>query len=350
MGKALWDTMPAIRQDDFRAILDFVREAESFPDVDSFRHGVLPGLRRLVPCDAVGYNEVDAERGRSVVIGEPQEAFFDEAEGLLTRLAHEHPVVIRAQAGDLRTYTISDFLTTRQFHGLALYNDIYRRMGAEDQIAFGLPGQIVVGIAMNRDRRSFSRRDREVLEILRPHLAQAWRHVLARGRAQELVRALEEGLEVAGGAVLVLDGRRGFAQSAGPAGDLLEAYFGVRATLPGLLAEWVGSTPGSSPLAVDGPRGRLLVRVLSPTLADRQPVLLLEEVRRVAPEPKALEALGLTRREAQVLRLVAIGKPNAEIGDELGISPATVRKHLERIYPKLGVSTRAAAAARAMGV
>src|SRR4051794_3382772 len=49
------------------------------------------------------------------------------------------------------------------------------------------------------------------------------------------------------------------------------------------------------------------------------------------------------------LSLVAMGKENREIADELGVTVGTVRKHLERIYPKLGVHSRAATAARALG-
>ena len=109
------------------------------------------------------------------------------------------------------------------------------------------------------------------------------------------------------------------------------------------------SDPGTRPLVVDGPRGRLVVRLLEAVLVDRQPVLMLEESRRLVPSPEALRSLGLTRREAEVLQLVAMGKENAAIGPELGIAEGTVRKHLERIYPKLGVSSRAAAAARALG-
>jgi DNA-binding NarL/FixJ family response regulator len=78
-------------------------------------------------------------------------------------------------------------------------------------------------------------------------------------------------------------------------------------------------------------------------------VLLLEESRRLVPSPEALRGMGLSRREAEVLQLVAMGKKNAEIAAELGLAVATVRKHLERIYPKLGVNNRAAAAARALG-
>jgi DNA-binding CsgD family transcriptional regulator len=52
----------------------------------------------------------------------------------------------------------------------------------------------------------------------------------------------------------------------------------------------------------------------------------------------------LTPREREVLDWVAYGKSNAEIAAILRISAATVGKHLEHIYPKLGVENRTAAA------
>ena len=58
------------------------------------------------------------------------------------------------------------------------------------------------------------------------------------------------------------------------------------------------------------------------------------------PEPS-----GLTARELEVLRLVAKGRTNQEIADELCLSVKTVARHLENIYCKLGVSSRTAAAA-----
>lgn len=57
---------------------------------------------------------------------------------------------------------------------------------------------------------------------------------------------------------------------------------------------------------------------------------------------------GLTAREADVLGLLARGEPNKGIGRQLGISPKTVGNHVERIYAKLGVGNRAAAAMKAM--
>jgi DNA-binding CsgD family transcriptional regulator len=54
----------------------------------------------------------------------------------------------------------------------------------------------------------------------------------------------------------------------------------------------------------------------------------------------------LTDREIQILRLVADGRTNASIAHALEVSPRTVAKHLEHIYRKLGVSSRAAAVSR----
>jgi DNA-binding CsgD family transcriptional regulator len=55
----------------------------------------------------------------------------------------------------------------------------------------------------------------------------------------------------------------------------------------------------------------------------------------------------LTAREVQVLRLVAQGATNRSIGTALGLSPRTVDRHVSNIFAKLGVSSRAAATARA---
>jgi len=54
----------------------------------------------------------------------------------------------------------------------------------------------------------------------------------------------------------------------------------------------------------------------------------------------------LTEREIQILRLVADGHTNASIARALDVSPRTIAKHLEHLYRKLGVSSRAAAVSR----
>jgi DNA-binding CsgD family transcriptional regulator len=67
-----------------------------------------------------------------------------------------------------------------------------------------------------------------------------------------------------------------------------------------------------------------------------------------APRPPASRRSshpgGLSRREVEVLQLAARGLTTREIGDRLYISPKTADHHIQHVYSKIGVSTRAAAA------
>ncbi len=52
---------------------------------------------------------------------------------------------------------------------------------------------------------------------------------------------------------------------------------------------------------------------------------------------------GLTARECEVLRLLAMGLSNKQIAEQLVLSPFTVNRHTQSIYDKLGISSRSAA-------
>jgi DNA-binding NarL/FixJ family response regulator len=63
-------------------------------------------------------------------------------------------------------------------------------------------------------------------------------------------------------------------------------------------------------------------------------------------EGRAARRFGLTRRENEALSLIVQGRSNAQIARELGITEQTVKGHLWRLYRKLGVTNRSAAARR----
>lgn len=68
-------------------------------------------------------------------------------------------------------------------------------------------------------------------------------------------------------------------------------------------------------------------------------------------DPTILEEnLAITYREAEVLLWLAHGKTNREIADILDMSPRTVNKHLEQMYPKIGADNRTAAASVAIQI
>jgi DNA-binding NarL/FixJ family response regulator len=81
-------------------------------------------------------------------------------------------------------------------------------------------------------------------------------------------------------------------------------------------------------------------------LSPRAATALLDRMRRDHVEPSSEPSLttNLSRRELEVLRLVARGLGNAEIAAELHISPRTAKNHLSSVLSKLGVSNRVQAA------
>lgn len=95
-----------------------------------------------------------------------------------------------------------------------------------------------------------------------------------------------------------------------------------------------------------GPR-RLTFR-LHQQVDEGEWLIVMQETSDTSVIEALAQAFGLTAREAEVLYWVVKGKINRDIGDILGASPATVKKHLERVYAKLGVETRTAAAAMAI--
>ncbi|MEW5990515.1 MAG: LuxR C-terminal-related transcriptional regulator [Chloroflexota bacterium] len=101
-------------------------------------------------------------------------------------------------------------------------------------------------------------------------------------------------------------------------------------------------------------RDRAVLELLRPHLRAREARAELQ--RRVVDTSWAAEGdtdgadAALTAREREILRLVREGKTNTEIAGELWVSPGTVKKHLEHVYEKLGVASRAAAATAAQAV
>jgi DNA-binding NarL/FixJ family response regulator len=91
-------------------------------------------------------------------------------------------------------------------------------------------------------------------------------------------------------------------------------------------------------------RGMFLVRDVTET-GDLL-TIVLERLRR--PDASApLVAATLTRREIEVLRLIATGLRTGAIADRLHVSPATVRNHVQHIFDKLGAHNRLEAVAQA---
>lgn len=345
--------MATLQERDVRALLGYVGECYSLRDLDELRAGMLPGLRRLVPCELVSYNEADFRAQQMIAFDDPVGAMTDDAPEQFLRYGHQNPLVeyFQTAGSDGRPRKWSDFFSRRELHATDIYRVAYAPMGVEYQIAFTLPSapELLIGLALNRGKRDFSERDRTVLNLVRPHLVQAYDAAREYAALSRRLAALERGMDDGGrGLVILADGRIEFLS------DTARRALGGD-TLPPPLLEWLleprAGGPAldgtaAQPFFLDGPSGRVVIRLLPGRERGEPDSLLVESGSEQLPVD-ALRGLGLSERQAEVLRLVALGEPNASVAAALGISPRTVEKHLQGIFERLGVTNRSAAAATA---
>jgi DNA-binding NarL/FixJ family response regulator len=133
---------------------------------------------------------------------------------------------------------------------------------------------------------------------------------------------------------------------------LLQAFFPgtSMARLPASVVHWLESGERHKPLVVvSDAKGDLQIEHLAAS-DPRHLALLRLEQRNSCWGPKALQTLGLTPREAEVLYWITEGKTNPEISTILDTTLHTVKKHNNKLFAKLGVETRMAAARLALSV
>jgi len=147
-------------------------------------------------------------------------------------------------------------------------------------------------------------------------------------RNARAVRLAREALDVGGHGVLVVDARDRIAWHSPQARRWLGEFFlGTSVACADICVRWLAAT--------DEDAGMGEVMWLPSVLPAG------------AAPPSRLASASLTPRETEVLSWSAKGKTNRDVSDILGMIPRTANKHLEHVFEKLGVETRAAAAALA---
>ena len=159
-------------------------------------------------------------------------------------------------------------------------------------------------------------------------------------RNARAVRLAREAVDVGGHGVLVLDAQGRVAWRSPQAAAWLREFHPQ-----GLPAAWASDGPVEHRSA--GADGRVLTVRHAGAVGLGERMLLLRLQAASDVPPTRLSTASLTPRETEVLSWVAKGKTNRDVGEILGMSPRTVNKHLEHVFEKLGVETRAAAAALA---
>jgi DNA-binding CsgD family transcriptional regulator len=295
-----------------------------------------------------------------------------EMEAVILEHFGEHPIVQNMPITLSGAHKISDFINPGELHRLeGLYQQYLRLLGMEEQMTFFLPDTgssrlsddqknqtALLGFSLPRSRCNFTERDRLMLNLLRPHLAQAYANTQHCQKIEQNLNQLQQSLNCLG--LIILDADFQVQSIASQSSIWLATYFTPSTSprqLPDHLRAWIThqianlTTPFEQPKATPALRiqlagQELVIRLTIEQMGSRY-LLLLEE--QSFASSHALAALGLSQRETELLDWVIQGKDTAAIADAMSIAKGTVRKHLENLYRKLGVTSRTAAIAQALG-
>ena len=353
---------------DYRRLLECIGDLFEEDDLHCLKQHLPAIVAKLVPGDMTILDEFNLRRPGTVVVHAtyPEKADFHFDPELAKLISEEHPCIQHiAKTKSAEPLKITDFMSQRQYRQTRLYREGMRQTGAEYNIGFQvlepcLPE--VTNISMVRDKSDFSETDRLKLNLLRTHIGRAYIHAgkMAAWRAQ--AAAISGALAATHQAVIAVDAHDAMMVCTDAARDYLDYYFKNELrndnASPLKLQRWMREQelPGSRSGRVPRPRqpfiaerdGTRLTIHFHSGASTGERLLLLEEHRlTLSPEPLQ-KHLGLTARRAEVLLWMAQGKTSEEIAIILGLSVSTVHKHTERIFEKLGVETRTAAALQAM--
>jgi len=339
---------------DERGLIDLMEALGSSLDLRSVLDQAYPALLRLVPAEygALGVSATGRPEDYTWLVAELPNAYFAAYPAMA---AHDfvREAVVRRPNVVLRD---TEMVPRARLEGSMLYHRA-RELGMPIEqvmaVMLHVDERWQSGIALYRERRRpFTEQERALLQRLVPALANTVRNCHLFERAVGRGDLLEQVLAAEGAAVLIVAPPAEVARTA-PATALLDRWFAPverrAGGLPDPLLALLGRTDGA-PVTWTRRQGDTTLEVTAvplPASAGRGTwALSLREVLQRIALPPAWERR-LTPAEREVTSRVLRGWDNRLIADDVGCAEATVKKHLQRIFDKLGVPTRAALQASA---
>lgn len=353
--------MERLSGNQLRQVSEFLLDLYQLRTHEEFTSHVIAALPKITDGEFTSYNEINHRHGLGTFQTDVP-GFLKKPEHfgqVLAKEAEHHPILKYFQkTRDGSAVTLSDFVADREFRETVLSQEFYQPLQIPRIIGLALRigSSHSVTLARHKNGCAFGEHTRTTLNAIRPHLRQALENALAVTQIQNQLTAMNQVLED-GQQALISVTKEGRIRIITPSAQRLLKQYNLRTRLavgqlPTPLREWLTHSqrqldrsddviPELQPLLVQGESGCLTIRLI---VKGSHYLLMLEE-RKAAPVARDFSAFGLSTRESEILQWVAQGKTNPEISMILGISRRTVQKHLERIYIKLGVENRTAAAA-----
>lgn len=365
--------METLRHSDILALNTAIGEIYAARNLETFYQSVFSSIRAIIPYELCSCADASIHPARFLKLTTSSQEHDDVSSKLLPAFnahLHGHPLIPHCFSGNVVKTT--DYLSTSQFKSTDIHNEYYRHLDVETQICFSIPvsRQKVSLFALSRKLSDFSETDRLLLTLLKPHLLNALRNVMELDSIRLERALLRKGAEAQRQGVVLCQQNGMIIAISEIAWEMFGRYFAVTLAegdlLPGALARWLETETEFAPPTVENTgTSRSLGRLTSQV--ERDAFIVVKDSKRLIIklmndvtngeyilsiteyDPgvllRNLQRYGLSPRETEVLRWLSKGKTNVEIAVILSMSKRTADKHLEHIFAKLGVETRAAAVA-----
>jgi len=162
-----------LRTRDLHAVLGFIETAWALAGESAVTPETLAALNELIPCDEVGYCDLDHVQ-RRVVSYVDTNGSDGGGDDLFWAIVDDHPLCRHQQAyADFSAMRLSDVISRRRLLNSRIYADWLRPDGIEAELEAGIARSRARtrNLVLDRAHGDFSTRDRTVLELVRPHLA-----------------------------------------------------------------------------------------------------------------------------------------------------------------------------------
>ena len=172
--------MAALTKRDLRGALELLYDLGSLPSADPFPLPMVNRLGTLVGAHITGYGEFSiAKDGRSysvnyLIKNRAEPAWVSE---MVARWWHQDPITCRLHGRAIEPMAVSDRMSEPAFHRLEFFRHVYHPFGTADYVRLFLPAPHAKSrfFFFEQERWGLKPRERDLLALLRPHLA-LWRH------------------------------------------------------------------------------------------------------------------------------------------------------------------------------
>jgi DNA-binding CsgD family transcriptional regulator len=355
---------------DYERLVDATLALHDAVDLREFPRHAIEAARKLVDNDVCGYAEVDTVALHAATVSD-NDAWLSSSlvDTWAEQTLGDEILPYWRQFTPGQVIKFSDFVSIDELKSKQIYQEFYREVDILYQmvVPFVCERGVVLSMGFSRSgsvRRDFNETERELLLRFGPHLARAYRAAEAYDRAKRGKTISDIDLSRTETGLILLTSQGNVSAACSNARKWATEFFGnfpaYSARLPATLWQWVrrvlaqrdaarrsGALVLRSPL-IERREDRQIEVSLVDGLDGLGPALVFQHHSFLRPDEVA-RILRTSPREAEVVRWLLQGKSNEEIADILGISPRTVQTHLQRIYQKLGVSSRTQAIAAIRG-